>query len=106
MLEDTVRNLHYTVALSYACGFAGNVEQFIETLSAVFDLISKTLLAPTIFFIDSTAVFGDELSELADNSVRSFLFHRFHDKNDFVLSHEITSLSGLWLLLAQEQRLK
>ena len=45
----------------------------------------------------------DQLLELLDNSVRCILFHRLHDKYDFVLSHEITSLFGLWLPTHEEQ---
>ena len=32
-----------------------------------------------------------------------FRMDRFHDKYDFVLSHEITSLFGLWLPYYEEQ---
>ena len=106
MLQDVVRNLHYALTLSNTCRLSRNVEQLIEALRAVFDLLGKTFLTPTIFFIDRTTILSDDLGELVDDSVRSFLFHRLNDKYDFVLSHEITSLFGLWLLLEQEQRLK
>ena len=103
MLEELVRNLHDTVALSNACRLTRNVEQAVVTFRPVLDLISKTLLAPAIFFIDSTTVVLDQVAELLDDSVRCILFHRFHDKYDFVLSHEITSLFGLWLPYYEEQ---
>ena len=93
MLEELVRNLHDTVALLHACRLSRHIEQIVEPLGVVLDLIGKTLLALTVFLVNRAAIVGDELAELVDDSVHSLFLQRFHDKYDFVLSHEITSSS-------------
>ena len=104
VLEKIVVDLHNTVNLSYTSWLCRNIQQNVVAFSTVLDLISKTLLAPTIFGINSTAIFCNQLGELLNNSVGCIFLHWFNNEYDFVLSHEITSLFGLWLLTSIRSR--
>ena len=91
VLEQIVGDLHHTVALSDTGRLCIDVQQNVVSFGHVLDLIGETLLAPAVFLLDLTAVCLNELCELLDDGVCRFFLHRFHNKYDFVQSHEITS---------------
>ena len=103
VLQDVVLDLHNTVDFFDNFRISFKVNQYVVTVSLLFDSVCQVAFAPTINLFDIAAILLDQIGNKFSNRIYFSVFQRLCDKHDFVLIHEITSSSGLWPFISKGQ---